>query len=50
MDRDTQAPLCKSIFSGGANAPSPQRFTQAWVELINRMERNQDISADISSG
>lgn len=50
MDQSTQAPLCKSVFRGGEQAPSPQRFTQAWVEMVNRIEKSKSISADIARG
>ena len=48
LEQATQTSLCKSVFSEGEQKPSPERFTQAWVELINRMERNKNIAAGIS--
>jgi hypothetical protein len=33
--------LCKSVFKSGENMTSKERFTKAWIELVNQLERNK---------
>ena len=33
--------LCKSVFKNGGSTISPERFTEKWIELINRVEKNK---------
>jgi hypothetical protein len=33
--------ICKSVFKSGENITSKKQFTQIWIELINRMEKDK---------
>ena len=37
---------CKNIFQNGTDAPEPERFTLAWIRLINEMERAKMFPAE----
>lgn len=32
--------ICKSVFKSGESIISKSQFTQKWIELINRLEKN----------
>ena len=34
-------PMCKSVFKSGESTTTTTQFTGAWVELINRLEKNK---------
>lgn len=36
---------CTSIFKDGAAATSSEAFTQVWIEMINRIEKNKQVLA-----
>ena len=36
--------MCKSVFKGGGNATTKERFTRAWIDLIDRMEKNKELA------
>lgn len=48
-DYDT-APACKNIFRDGKDSPSPERYTQIWIALINQMERNKQVGEGKQNG
>lgn len=35
---------CRNIFEDGREVPSGRRFTQLWIELINRIEKNKQTA------
>lgn len=35
--------MCKSVFKSGENTISKVQFTQKWIELINRLEKNKSV-------
>lgn len=37
---------CKNIFQNGTDAPEPEQFTLAWIQLINEMERAKTFPAE----
>ena len=39
-NREPVKRIC-SVFKGGGSTTSKAQFTQKWIELINRMERNK---------
>ncbi len=43
MNNNAAASPCRSIFKGGENRPTPERYTQIWITLINRIERNRQV-------
>lgn len=38
---DSQQTICKSVFKSGENTTSQKQFTEKWIELINRLEKNK---------
>ena len=36
--------ICKSVFKNGEKTTSKSQFTQKWIELINRSEKNRTIN------
>ena len=38
-------PICKSVFKSGENTTTKSQFTQKWIELINKLEKNKGITA-----
>ena len=36
---------CKSVFKSGENTTTKSQFTQKWIELINKLEKNKGITA-----
>jgi len=43
-DKQVQNSPCKNIFKNG-EAVTREEFTQIWIDLINRMEKNKSILA-----
>ena len=37
--------ICKSVFKSGENTTTKIQFTQKWIELINKLEKNKGITA-----
>lgn len=37
--------LCKNVFKGGESTTSVSSYTKAWIELINKLEKDQYIHA-----
>lgn len=37
-------PICKSVFRDGRSEPTRECFTQAWIHLINELERNKETA------
>lgn len=37
--------ICKSVFKSGESTTSKNQFTQKWIELINKIEKNKGITA-----
>ena len=37
--------LCRSVFKSGENTTTKIQFTQKWIELINKLEKNKGITA-----
>lgn len=35
--------ICKSVFKSGENTITTNQFTQKWIELINRLEKNKNV-------
>lgn len=35
---------CKSVFKSGETTTSKSEITKMWIELINRLEKNKDIT------
>lgn len=33
-----------SVFKGGNNQPTRQHFTEAWIKMINGIERGKDVT------
>lgn len=44
-NNEQQQTICKSVFKSGENTTSKSQFTQKWIELINRLEKNKRINA-----
>lgn len=44
-DSENSQVLCRNVFKGGGNTPSVSRYTKAWIELINKLEKDQYIHA-----
>lgn len=40
-EKENSKPVCKSVFKSGENTVLAALFTQKWLELINRLERNR---------
>lgn len=36
-------PPCRSVFRGNAAATTSEKYTQLWITLINRMERDRQV-------
>lgn len=34
-----------SVFKGGNREPTRQHFTEAWIKMINGIERGKDVTA-----
>ncbi len=43
----THISLCRSIFTGGENPPTVERYTQLWIALINQIERSKETVATV---
>lgn len=43
-EKQAQEPICKNVFLNGENTTSKSQFTQKWIELINRLEKNKGIA------
>lgn len=42
MEKKTEnKPVCKSVFKNGKEHPSEKKCTQAWITLINKIEKNK---------
>ena len=41
----TQNSICRSVFKSGESTTSKTQFTQKWIELINKIEKNKGITA-----
>ncbi len=37
--------VCRSVFKSGENTTSTSQFTKKWIELINKLEKNKEITA-----
>ena len=37
--------ICSSVFKIGENTTTKIQFTQKWIELINKLEKNKGITA-----
>lgn len=37
--------ICSSVFKSGENTTTKSQFTQKWIELINKLEKNKGITA-----
>lgn len=44
-EKEPRRPVCKSVFKSGESTVSGALFTQKWIELINRSEKNKKIRA-----
>lgn len=42
-ENKTDQTICKSVFKSGENTTSKIQFTQKWIELINRLEKNKSV-------
>lgn len=40
-------PLCQNVFKSAENKISPQQFTEKWITLINRIEKNKTITTQV---
>ncbi len=36
-----QNTVCRSVFKSGESTTSKNQFTQKWIELINKIEKNK---------
>ncbi|MCI8583849.1 MAG: hypothetical protein HFH13_12065 [Dorea sp.] len=36
--------VCSSVFKSGESTTSKTQFTQKWIELINKIEKNKGIA------
>ena len=43
----TATPVCRRVFQNGAPAPTTDKYTQIWIALINRAEKNKKIHAEL---
>lgn len=41
---DDAGTLCKNIFKNGEGTITKEKYTQAWVNLINRLERDKAVT------
>jgi hypothetical protein len=37
--------ICRSVFKSGESTTSKSQFTQKWIELINKIEKNKGTVA-----
>ena len=44
---DKYLALCRSIFASGGNPPSPEQYTQLWINLINQIEKSKEAVAAV---
>lgn len=44
MEQSCQQPLCKSIFKNGTSETSVQSVTDAWVNMINQIQKIQSVN------
>ena len=40
--------VCSSVFKSGENTTSKTQFTQKWIELINKIEKNAVLKKEAS--
>ena len=40
-------PICRSVFQNGAPTTTPEKYTQIWITLINRAEKNKRVLAEL---
>lgn len=43
-EKGIEASACKSIFRSGESTISKKQFTQAWIAMINRIEKGKRAS------
>ena len=43
----TAIPICRSVFLKGAAATTTEKYTQIWITLINRAEKNKRVLAEL---
>ncbi len=40
-EQENQVHICKSVFKNGSDTISKSRFTKAWIDLINYLEKSK---------
>ncbi len=40
QQKNNDEQICKSVFKNGSNTISKTRFTEIWIDLINRLEKS----------
>ncbi len=47
MNKHTEKPeaICRSVFKNGST--SKERFTELWIELINRLEKSKAVCVSV---
>ena len=43
----TAIPVCRSVFQKGASTTTTEKYTQIWITLINRIEKNKEVLAEL---
>ena len=43
MRSDEKEKLCTSVFKDGSHTTTKDKFTQKWIELVNRLEKDKPI-------
>lgn len=43
-DNKADKTICKSVFKSGESTITTNQFTEKWIELINRLEKNKSVT------
>ncbi len=43
-DKSKEAQLCSNVFKSGANTTTKKEYTNKWIELINKIERDKSVT------
>lgn len=46
-DCEERATYCHSIFQGACSETTAERYTAAWVRMINLLEKMKTVAADL---
>ena len=47
MGKTANTSICRSVFQQGAPTTTTEKYTQNWATLINQMEKNKKVLAEL---